>query len=90
MVGVSYIQITAVRALNVGVIMETLSIKLFFYSWEIDGKRYNSVLYVDKKQRDRALFNTQNEPLLKGITFLPETTELSIFDLDAINKAFNK
>lgn len=70
--------------------METLAIKLYFYSWEIDGKRYNSALYVDENRRDEALFNTQNEPLLKGITFLPESTELFKSDLSVINKAFNK
>lgn len=70
--------------------MKTLLIKLYFYSWEINGERYNSFLFTDEKRRDEALLNTQNNPLLKGITFLSETIELSVFDLDAINKAFNK
>ena len=70
--------------------MKTIAIKLYFYSWEINGERYNSFLFTNEKCRDEALLNTQNNPLLKGITFLPETVELSIFDLDAINKAFNK
>lgn len=70
--------------------METIAIKLYFYSWEIGGKRYNSALYVDENRRDEALFNTQNDPLLKDITFLPESTELFITDLYFINKAFNK
>ena len=70
--------------------METLEIKLYFYSWEINGERYTSLLFTDKKSRDEALLNTQNNPLLKGIKFLPETVDLSVFDLDAINKAFVK
>lgn len=70
--------------------METIAIKLYFYSWEINGERHNSALFVDERQRDEALFNTRNEPLLKGITFLPESTELFTTDLDFINKAFNK
>lgn len=70
--------------------METIAIKLYFYSWKINDKHYNSFLFTDEKSRDEALLNTRNNPLLKGITFLPETVELSIFDLDAINKAFNK
>ena len=70
--------------------MKTLEIKLYFYSWEINGERYNSFLFTNEECRDEALLNTRNNPLLKDITFLPETVELSIFDLDAINKAFNK
>lgn len=70
--------------------METFAIKLYFYSWEINGERYNSFLFTDEKQRNEALLNTQNNPLLKGIKFLPEAIDLSIIDLNAINKAFNK
>ena len=70
--------------------MKTIAIKLYFYSWEINGERYNSFLFTDEKHRDEALLNTQNNPLLKGIKFLPETVDLSVFDLDAINDAFNK
>ena len=70
--------------------MEKLEIKLFFYSWNINDEHYTSFLYTDEKSRDEALLNAQNNPLLKGITFLPETVELSVFDLDAINKSFNK
>ena len=70
--------------------METLAINLYFYSWEANGERYNSYLFTNEKCRDEALLNALSNPLLKGITFLPETVKLSIFDLDAINKAFNK
>ena len=70
--------------------METLTIKLYFYSWEFNGKRYNSFLFTNEKCRDEALLNTRNNPFLKGVTFLPEDIELSFFDLDYINKAFNK
>lgn len=70
--------------------MKTTVIKLYFYSWEINGERYTSYLFTDEKERDGALLNTQNNPLLKGIKFLPETVDLTVFDLDDINKAFNK
>ena len=70
--------------------METLAIQLYFYSWEINGERYNGFLFTNEKCRDEALLNARNNPLSKGITFLPETVKLSIFDLDAINKAFNR
>ena len=70
--------------------METLEIKLYFYSWETNGERYNSYLFTNEKCRDEALLNARSNPFLKGITFLPETVKLSIFDLDAINKAFNR
>lgn len=68
--------------------METLAIRLFFYSWEIGGKRYNSALYIDENERDYFMIKAQN--YYKGITFLPETTELYKSDLSVINKAFNK
>lgn len=68
--------------------METLAIKLYFYSWEIGGKRYNSALYIDENKRDYFMLKSQN--YYKGITFLPGSTELYKSDLKAINNAFNK
>ena len=68
--------------------MDTLAITLYFYSWEIGGKRYNSALYFDENERDYFMFKSQN--YYKGITLFPETTELYKSDLKVINDAFNK
>lgn len=70
--------------------METLAIKLYFYSWEIGGERYNSALYASKQERDGALKLTQDNLMLRGIKFMPAETELFKTDLNAIIKAFNK
>lgn len=68
--------------------METIAIKLYFYTWEIGGKRYNSALYIDENERDYFMIKSQN--YYKGVKFLPEATELYKSDLSVINKAFNK
>lgn len=70
--------------------MEALTIKLYFYTWEIGGERYNSALYVTEQQRDAALKLVRTSSFLKCITFLPASTELFKSDLKAINDAFNK
>ena len=68
--------------------METLAIRLYFYSWEIGGKRYNSALYIDENERDYFMLKSQN--YYQGITFLPESTELFKSDINVIIKYFNK
>lgn len=70
--------------------METIAIKLYFYSWNINGTQYNSALYTDERQRDNALEIIASNPLLKGITFVPASTELFKSDINVIIKAFNK
>lgn len=70
--------------------MEALTIKLYFYTWEIGGERYNSALYVNKQERDAALKLTQDNLMLRGIKFIPAETELFKNDLNAIINAFNK
>ena len=68
--------------------METIAIKLYFYSWNIGGEQYNSALYTDERQRDNALAIIAAHPLLQDITFLPSSIELFKSDLNVIKKAF--
>lgn len=70
--------------------MESIAIKLYFYTWEIGGERYNSALYVSKQERDVVLKLTQDNLMLRGIKFIPADTELFKTDLNAIIDAFNK
>lgn len=69
--------------------MKTISIRLYFYSWDIDDKKSNSALYVTEKERDNALTILRANKLLDGITFKKESTELFITDLYAIANEFD-
>lgn len=70
--------------------MKPIAIKLYFYSWNICGAQYNSALYTDERQRDNALAIILANPLLKGINFMPASTELFESDLNVINNAFKR
>lgn len=62
--------------------------KFYFYSWQVDGKRFNSALYADEWRRDEAMQKMKyNFPrrAYKG-----DYIELSELDLLEINNAFNK
>lgn len=62
--------------------------KFYFYSWQVDGKRFNSALYADEWRRDEALQKMKSKFLKRA--YKSECIEISDLDLLEINNAFNK